>query len=154
VINAGQRAVFSPLISDIHGMISLFLEKKLGPGVWEHYEQVEISRMSYQSELGPLAFFLKEKIRPAAVLKLNVINNLVDLAFAWREIRNISAHSKMVGFASLEKGVMFYLSCQEFFAESDPLLISCPYDSRPTYESRSYDNQRYFVPEFTSQNNI
>lgn len=83
----GQMQVYLPLVQEVHSFLCRMLEKRFGAD-WgkkntQKYDSVE-------SEIGKLPFYMKEFFRR------KISQELIDLAFQWREVRNTIAHGSII----------------------------------------------------------
>lgn len=83
----GQMQVYLPLVQEVHSFICRMMEKRFGAD-WgkqdlQNYDSVE-------SEIGGLPFYMKE------YYERKIPQELLDLAFLWRAVRNTIAHGSII----------------------------------------------------------
>lgn len=110
-ISLGQRQVFLPLVDHVQSMLCKTIEDLFGDGVWDFYEKDSSQRSSIVAEISPLAYFVKNILPRHKWPNLRKRTALIDLASAWREIRHIIAHNKMLDFNQLEVAFEQYNAC-------------------------------------------
>jgi hypothetical protein len=117
-ISRGQRDVFFPLVDQIHGIITRYVTRSLGSGIFDHLIKDAKNRDDILYEIGPLSYFLSHNLKGQRSLK-PVLNDLIDLANSWTHIRHMSAHNRIVYYDELQLAINNYIHCQSIFNGPD-----------------------------------
>ncbi|MDR1545633.1 MAG: hypothetical protein LBU12_02730 [Deltaproteobacteria bacterium] len=109
-VRLGQRDIFLPLVDQVHFLLCQGLEQCLGPGLWEKYEADPDKRDYILSEITPLAYFIKYNLQTVQYKYRNLLYKAEELAFKWRNLRNLIAHNNYVSYEELNKAIQCYFA--------------------------------------------
>jgi hypothetical protein len=118
-VATSQRRVLMPLVDYMLSLLVTCVEKAFGPSVWEHYEPNEDERSRLLLEIGPLAFFIQNRLLAGQVFPESLKAPAVALGHSWRYIRNTLAHNGIVKYQSLEEAFDDYRKFCEAISAHD-----------------------------------
>jgi hypothetical protein len=110
-IAMGQREVFFPLIDQVHAFITYVVEEKIGS--LEHlFQDDPESDKKYEKILSEISFlhYSLQNLVKGSVQEFPETQSLCALSKLWTNIRNLSAHVRMLPYEYLEKAISHYES--------------------------------------------
>jgi hypothetical protein len=104
-VATAQREVFLPIVDHVHSLLISAIEMAYGKEIWKKFSKNDNHRKAILSEISPLAFFIRDKVKITQNLSKHYLNTAINCAFAWREIRHATSHNTMADYQLISKAV-------------------------------------------------
>ncbi|MDR1040755.1 MAG: hypothetical protein LBR80_11460 [Deltaproteobacteria bacterium] len=114
-VAAAQREVFLPTVDHVHSILVDAVEMAHGKGIWDFLSRDRTERDNVLTEIGPLAYFITNRIGPMGCLHPHAKKSAQDCAFAWRQLRHAGAHNKIATFENVLAAVERYNEFREHY---------------------------------------
>ena len=106
----GQMQIYLPLVQEVHNFLCRTLTDLCGPD-WSTRDTTKFQ--SVEQEIGALPLYMKTEFG------MNIPKSLIDLAYTWREVRNVIAHNRMIPCYLTLRAVLRYGEARQEFSSHE-----------------------------------